>query len=146
VEYLRACQRAADRIRERFGEHVLDFAVDQDYPRVLAAFRHYDVLLTNPVIDGTNLVAKEGAVLNRSDGAVVLSRFAGATQVLGEDALLVNPYDVEDQADALQRALTMDPEERSGRAKGLREASVRGRPSDWFAAQRARLSSIVHVR
>jgi trehalose 6-phosphate synthase len=146
VEYVQACQRVADRIRERFGEHVLDFAVGQDYPRVLAGFRHYDVLLTNPVIDGTNLVAKEGAVLNRSDGAVVLSRFAGATQVMGEDALLVNPYDVEDQADALQRALTMDPDERSGRAKGLREAAVRGRPADWFAAQRARLSSIVHVR
>jgi len=146
VDYLQACQQAADRIRERFGEHVLDFAVGQDYPRVLAAFRHYDVLLTNPVIDGTNLVAKEGAVLNRSDGAVVLSRFAGATHVMGEDALLVNPYDVEHQAEALQRALTMDPDERSGRAKGLREAAVRGGPVDWFAAQRARLSSIVHVR
>jgi trehalose 6-phosphate synthase len=146
VEYLQACQQAADRIRERFGEHTLEFAVENDYPRVLAAFRTYDVLLTNPVIDGTNLVAKEGAVLNGKDGAMVLSRTAGATQVMGDDALVVNPYDVEEQAEALQHALTMDHEERSGRAKGLREAAVRGRPSDWFAAQRARLSSIVHVR
>jgi trehalose 6-phosphate synthase len=65
---------------------------------------------------------------------------------MGEDALLVNPYDVEDQADALQRALIMDADERSRRAKTLREAAARGRPSDWFAAQRARLSSIVHGR
>jgi trehalose 6-phosphate synthase len=146
VEYLQACQKAADRIRERFGDHTLEFAVGGDFPRVLAAYRGYDVLLTNPVIDGTNLVAKEGAVLNQSNGAMVLSRTAGATHVMGEDALLVNPYDVEDQADALQRALTMDGDERSVRAKGLREAAVRGRPSDWLMAQRARLSSIVHGR
>jgi trehalose 6-phosphate synthase len=146
VDYLHACQKAADRIHERFGEHTLEFAVSTDYPRVLAAYRQYDVLLTNPVIDGTNLVAKEAAVLNRTNGAIVLSRSAGATHVMGEDALLVNPYDVEDQVDALQRALTLDPEERSGRAKGLREAAVRGRPSDWFIGQRARLLSIVHGR
>lgn len=146
VDYLHACQKAADRIHDRFGEHTLEFAVSTDYPRVLAAYRQYDVLLTNPVIDGTNLVAKEAAVLNRTNGAIVLSRSAGATHVMGEDALLVNPYDVEDHVDALQRALTLDPEERSGRAKGLREAAVRGRPSDWFAAQRARLLSIVHGR
>lgn len=144
--YLDACQQVADRIHERFGEPVLEFAVGGDYPRVLAAFRRYDVMLTNPVIDGTNLVAKEGAVLNRNGGAIVLSRTAGAAHVLGDDALLVNPYDVESQVEALQRALTMDADERSQRAKALREASLRGRPADWLAAQRARLSSVVKGR
>jgi len=146
VAYLEACQKAADRIHERFGEDVLEFAVGGDYPRLLAAFQRYDVLLTNPVIDGTNLVAKEGVVLNRNNGAVVLSRSAGATHVMGDDALLVNPYDVESQVEALQVALTMDADERAQRAKGLREAAVRGRPTEWFAAQRARLASIVHGR
>lgn len=146
VAYLEACQEAADRIHERFGERVLDFAVGGDYPRVLAAFRRYDVMLTNPVIDGTNLVAKEGAVLNRVNGTIVLSRSAGAAHVMGDDALLINPYDVESQVEALQRGLTMDAEERSSRAKALREASVRGRPVDWIAAQRARLASVVHGR
>ncbi len=146
VEYLDACQAVADRIHERFGEQVLEFAVGSDYPRVLAAFQRYDVMLTNPVIDGTNLVAKEGAVLNRNGGAIVLSRTAGAAHVLGDDALLINPYDVESQVDALQRALTMEPDERSQRAKGLREAALRGGPEDWFAAQRARLASVVRGR
>ena len=144
--YLEACQQAADRIRERFGDHVLEFALGNDFPRLLAAFRRYDVMLTNPVIDGTNLVAKEGAVLNRANGAIVLSRTAGAAHVLGDDALLVNPYDVESQVDGLQRSLTMDADERSKRATALRETSMRGSPSDWFAAQRARLSSVVHGR
>ena len=146
VAYLEACQEAADRIRERFGDHVLEFAVGGDYPRVLAAFQRYDVMLTNPVIDGTNLVAKEGAVLNRANGAIVLSRTAGAAHVLGDDAFLVNPYDVEAQVDALQQSLTMPADERAKRATGLREASTRGSPRDWFAAQRARLSSVVHGR
>ncbi len=146
VAYLEACQQAADRIHERFGEHVLEFAVGGDYPRVLAGFRRYDVMFTNPVIDGTNLVAKEGAVLNRTNGAIVLSRTAGAAHVLGDDALLVNPYDVESQVEALHRSLTMDADERAKRATALREASMRGSPRDWFAAQRARLSSVVHGR
>jgi trehalose 6-phosphate synthase len=146
VAYLEACREASDRIRERFGDHVIEFAVGGDYPRVLAAFRRYDVMLTNPVIDGTNLVAKEGAVLNRANGAIVLSRTAGAAHALGDDALLVNPYDVESQVDALQRSLTMDADERAKRATALREASLRGSPRDWFAAQRARLSSVVHGR
>lgn len=146
VAYLEACGQAADRIRERFGDEVIEFAVGGDYPRVLAAFRSYDVLLTNPVIDGTNLVAKEGAALNETSGAMVLSRTAGATHVLGDDALLVNPYDVEAQVEALHAALTMDAEERSRRAKNLKEAAGRGRPRDWLAAQRARLASVVHGR
>lgn len=146
VAYVEACQKAADRIAERFGEHVIEFALGSDYPRVLAAFQRYDVLLTNPVIDGTNLVAKEGAVLNTTNGAMVLSRTAGATHVLGDDALLINPYDVETQVEALHRALTMDADERSQRAKNLKEAAVRGRPSDWLAAQRARLDSVIRNR
>ena len=144
--YLDACRDAADRIHERFGEHVLEFAVGGDYPRVLAAFQRYDVMLTNPVVDGTNLVAKEGAALNRTSGAIVLSRSAGAAHVLSDAALLVNPYDVESQVEALHGALTMDAGERAARAEALREAATRGRPDDWISAQRARLASVVHGR
>lgn len=145
-QYLAACQETADRIRERFGEHVLEFAVGGDYPSVLAAMRRYDVLLTNPVIDGTNLVAKEGATLNQRNGAVVLSRTAGATHVMGDAAVLVNPYDVDQQAEALDQALTMDADERKTRAEALREAAGRGRPSEWLAAQRHRLAAAVTNR
>ncbi len=145
-DYLTACQDAADRIRERFGEHVLEFDTSGEYAKVLAAMRRYDVLLTNPVIDGTNLVAKEGSTLNRSNGVMVLSRNAGATHVLGEHSILVNPYDVDQQADALDQALTMDARERKRRAEALREAAGRGKPSEWLAAQRHRLAAAVTNR
>lgn len=133
--YLQACQEAADGIVERFGPAVLSFEVAGNFPRVVAAYRAYDVLLTNPVLDGTNLVAKEGPALNERDGVLVLSRTAGAAAAMG-DALQVNPYDVEAQADALHTALTMPEAERARRAAGLRTASGQGAPAQWLEAQR----------
>jgi trehalose 6-phosphate synthase len=61
--------------------------------------------------DGMNLVAKEYvAAREDDDGVLILSRFTGASHEL-PDALLVNPYDVEDTAAAIHRALTLDPED-----------------------------------
>ncbi len=144
--YLQSCQEVASRIRERFGERVLTLDVGDDYPAVLAALQRYDVLLTNSVADGTNLVAKEGPTLNANDGVLVLSRTAGAVDVLGEAALTVNPFDVAETAQQLRRALAMDADERATRAAALREAAVRGAPSEWLAAQRRTLREAVAHR
>ncbi|HVL99029.1 MAG TPA: trehalose-6-phosphate synthase [Egibacteraceae bacterium] len=135
-DYLFACREVAGRITERFGDDALTVFVGDDYPRAVAALQRYDVLLANPVIDGTNLVAKEGPVLNEREGVLVLSRNAGATSVLADGALLVNPYDVEGQADALHAALTMDRAERSRRAASLQAAARLGAPEEWLDAQR----------
>ena len=86
--------------------------VEDDRPRSLAALTIFDVLLVNPVRDGLNLVAKEGSLLNGGDGVLVLSHEAGAWEELSEAALGVNPFDVAGTADALHRALSMDPAER----------------------------------
>jgi trehalose 6-phosphate synthase len=144
--YLDACLAAAERICARFGDDAVSLQLANDYPRAVAALQRFDVLLTNPVTDGTNLVAKEGPVLNRRDGVLVLSRYAGAATVLSDGALLVNPYDVEEQAAALHRALTMGPEERAARAERLRAAALEGAPEAWFAAQRRLLADAVAAR
>jgi trehalose 6-phosphate synthase len=144
--YLAACREVATRITQRFGEDAVTVFVGDDYPRAVAALQRYDVLLANPVIDGTNLVAKEGPVLNTRDGVLVLSRQAGATSVLADDALLINPFDVEEQADALHAALTMDATERKSRAAGLQAAARLGAPEEWFAAQRHLLRATVARR
>jgi len=144
--YLEACQEVADRIRERFGERALTLDVGDDYPAVLAALQRYDVLLTNSVADGTNLVAKEGPTLNTADGVLVLSRTTGAVDVLGEAALTVNPFDVAETTAALRRALAMDAQERRARATALREASAQGAPADWLAAQRRTLREAAATR
>ena len=134
--YLDECRAAADRIAERFGPEVISVFVGDDYPRAVAALQRSDVLLANPVTDGTNLVAKEGPTLNERDGVLVLSPAAGAAEVMGAGALLVNPYDVEAQAEALHRALTMDATERRERAHMLAKAARIGSPSEWFDEQR----------
>ncbi|CAN5118945.1 trehalose-6-phosphate synthase [soil metagenome] len=145
-DYLQNCRDAAERIAQRFGEDCITFSVTDDYPRAVAALGRYDVLLTNPVIDGTNLVAKEGPALNTNDGALVLSRTAGCAPVMGDGALLVNPYDVEQTADALHCALTMGAEERAARAATLGEAARAGDPASWLAAQRKVLADVVDQR
>src|SRR5207248_1852594 len=62
-----------------------------DRTRSLAAMQLYDVLLVNPIIDGMNLVAKEGPVVNQSNGVLVLSRTAGAFEQLGKASIPTSP-------------------------------------------------------
>ena len=64
-----------------------------------------------------NLVAKEAPAVNTRDGVVMLSENTGAHEELGDCTLTVNPFDTQEQADAIYRALTMDADERApGRA------------------------------
>jgi len=85
-----------------------------------ALFRGSNVGLVTPLRDGMNLVAKEYVAAQDEDnpGVLVLSRFAGAAEDLVE-AILVNPYDTDEVALALQRALTMRIEERRERHQAL---------------------------
>ena len=92
---------------ERFGSSdrspvVLEIADDHDAS--LAELSSFDVLLVNTLRDGMNLVAKEGAVLNRRDGVLALSREVGAFAELGGAAVAVEPFDISGTAAAIRRA------------------------------------------
>ena len=143
LAYASDVEHTAARINHAFGDEAggwtpILLSVKDDYVASLAALTLSDVLLVNPVRDGLNLVAKEGPLLNASDGVLVLSRQAGAWEELALDgggALGINPFDVAGTADALHAALTMDAAARAARAAALR-AAVRGRTSaDWWADQ-----------
>jgi trehalose-6-phosphate synthase len=68
-----------------------------------------------------NLVAKEyRACRIEEDGALILSQFAGAAGQLKPDALLVNPYDIEQMADTIVKAFRMSLAERAARMKRMR--------------------------
>ncbi|MEQ9813080.1 MAG: alpha,alpha-trehalose-phosphate synthase (UDP-forming) [Azospirillaceae bacterium] len=88
---------------------------------LLAFYRAAKVGLVTPLRDGMNLVAKEYvAAQNPKDpGVLVLSRFAGAAEEMAGGALIVNPYDIEGVAEALQRALTMTRDERRERYEAM---------------------------
>jgi trehalose 6-phosphate synthase len=113
--------------------------VKDDYPRSLAACALADVLLVNPIRDGMNLVAQEGPVLSERGCALVLSREAGAAATLAADALLVNPYDVTETADALHRALEMPDAERQRRGAALAATAAADPPARWLGGQLASL-------
>jgi trehalose 6-phosphate synthase len=136
--YTRECVRTAERINDELGDEdwqPVDLRVQDDYPLSLASYSLYDVLLVNPVIDGMNLVAKEGPILNRRNGVLILSENAGAFDELGPHALGVNPFDIRGTAEAIARALEMPDHERAARATRLRSAVRRNRLDRWVHAQ-----------
>ena len=136
--YMEAVGRTAEEVNERHGTdswRPIELFMEDNFPRSVAAYKNFDALLVNAVRDGMNLVAKESAVINEKDGVLVLSETAGAHEELGEHALTVNPYDVDEQADAIYQALTMPDEEREHRARSLRETVTGNTIDDWVQAQ-----------
>ncbi|PSK99655.1 trehalose 6-phosphate synthase [Murinocardiopsis flavida] len=136
--YTESVRTLAEEINREFGTAdwtPLILAVNDDYPRSLAAYQLADVLLVNPIRDGMNLVAKEGPVLSAEGCALVLSTEAGAADDLGRDAILINPFDVSETAEALHRALSMDPAERAARCGRMAEAAASLPPELWFTDQ-----------
>ncbi|ADV68411.1 alpha,alpha-trehalose-phosphate synthase (UDP-forming) [Deinococcus maricopensis] len=86
---------------------------------LVAHYRAADAMLVTPLRDGLNLVAKEFAACAR-DGALILSRFAGAADEMPE-AIQVNPYSPENLSDAMRTALQMPLDEKKARLTRLRE-------------------------
>ncbi len=119
------------------GWQPIQIIMGESYPRVLAAMKWYDVLMVNSIIDGMNLVAKEGALINERSGVIVLSEGAGAALQLGDACLMVSPADVEGTADAIYQALTMPIQERQQRAQRLRRLVEKDDVTVWFRDQLA---------
>ena len=111
--------------------------------RLVALYRLADFCLVSSLHDGMNLVAKEFVAAREDvEGVLVLSELAGAAQELGDDAVLINPYDVEGFADGLEQALDMLPDERHRRMRALRRvvAGMRCVPVGVEHPRRARSS------
>jgi len=136
--YLQEIMAQAGMINAEFSDEYWEpvrILVGENYSRALAAMQIYDVLLVNPIADGMNLVAKEGALVNQRDGVILLSEDAGAYYELGEHTLTVSPFDIYLTAEAMHRGLTMPAEERHARAEALRR-QVRGADvRTWFRDQ-----------
>jgi len=93
---------------------------ENNYAQAIAGMSLSDVLFVNPVIDGMNLVSKEGPLVNNCDGVLILSELAGSFEQLSEYALTICPTDLEGTVRALHQALTMPADERRRRAAALK--------------------------
>lgn len=128
-EYKEETDRVIDAINQRFSKDAwtpIEQVFKADYNLVTAAFKHYDCLLVNPMIDGMNIVAKEGPVVNENNGVLIMSNGAGSYEELKDYAIVVNAYDITQTADAMYRAICMSQEERKRLIEGLKK-SVRER-------------------
>jgi trehalose 6-phosphate synthase len=82
-----------------------------------------------------NLVAKEAPAVNTRDGVLMLSENTGSHEELTDYVISVNPFDIQEQADAIHRALTMDPDQKRQWAEELKEIIFSRNPGDWVDDQ-----------
>jgi trehalose 6-phosphate synthase len=117
------------------GRQPIDLRLVEDFPLAVGAYSICDVIMVNALADGMNLVAKEVAVVNQRHGVLALSENAGAFEELGEFAVPLYPFDVQQMADALYEALTMPEAQRARLLRGAAD-QVRGHDvSAWLQAQ-----------
>jgi trehalose 6-phosphate synthase len=143
AEYLEKIEALVAVVNHRHGTPdwmPIDLRMRDDVNEAIAEYKHYDLLIVNPMFDGMNLVAKEGPLINERHGVSILSENTGAHEELGEFAISVNPFDIQEQADAIHRALSMSMGERSKRAEGLKAAVTERNPGDWINDQLADIS------
>jgi trehalose 6-phosphate synthase len=144
--YLGSVLSVAARINRKFsrgGWTPIRVEVDDVMARALAGYRQFDVLLVNPIYDGMNLVAKEGVLCNRRGGVLVLSENAGSHEELGDYALSVNPFDVDETAEALYLGLMMDGQQKLARAERIRETVRAADINRWIALQLQDLRELI---
>ena len=144
-QYLDLVRATVNRINSRFRKGTWEptrLDLGEDMYRAVAAFKSYDVLLVNPILDGMNLVAKEGPVVNERSGVLILSESAGAYEELGTAALGVNPFDVELTAKALHRALQMGYAERAERSNAIIQVVAANDIARWVRHQLEDIRSV----
>ena len=140
IEYLERIEALVAVVNHRHGTTdwmPIDLRIYDNFEEAVARYKHCDLLIVNALFDGMNLVAKEAPAVNTRNGVLMLSENTGAHEELGDCALTVNPFDIQEQADTIHRALTMEPEERALRAERLREIVDSRDPGDWVDEQLA---------
>ena len=138
AEYLERIEAVVAVVNHRHGSPdwmPIQLKLRDDLEEAVAAYKHYDVLMVNAMFDGMNLVAKEGPMVNERYGVSVLSENTGAHEELGEYALSVNPFDIQELADSIHAALTMPEHERRRRHEGLTSIITARNPGDWVDEQ-----------
>src|SRR5436190_581937 len=140
AEYLERIEALVAVINHRHGTTdwmPIDLRIYESFVDAVARYKQFDLLIVNSIFDGMNLVAKEAPAVNTRDGVLMLSENTGSHEELADCALSVNPFDIQEQAETIYRALTMDPAERRLRAQRLKEIIFARDPGDWVDEQLA---------
>jgi trehalose 6-phosphate synthase len=144
--YLRQVRRTVAQINHKHGGQgwlPVRLDIGESRRKAMAALRNFDVLLVNPVYDGLNLVVKEGALVNATDGVIVLSENAGAHEELHEHVISINPFDVEATAVAMATGLEMGAADRHRLNEGARDVVRVNDIGRWISRQVQDLRELV---
>jgi len=144
--YLGSVLSVAARINREYsrgGWTPIRVEIDDNMERAIAGYRMFDVLLVNPIYDGMNLVAKEGPLVNQRDGVLVLSENAGSHEELGEWAITVNPFDIDETAEALYLGLMMDEAQKKARQARIRDVVRTNDITRWISLQLQDLRELI---
>jgi trehalose 6-phosphate synthase len=125
-ELITEVEEMVDKINWRFQakrwKPIVFLKAHHTHEEIYRFYKVADICMVTSLHDGMNLVAKEFiASRGDEDGVLILSQFTGASREL-KDALIINPYDIEEMADSIYLSLTMDPNERSERMKRMQTA------------------------
>jgi trehalose-6-phosphate synthase len=132
-----AMENEANRINAKFKlkdwKAILLLQRHHSHEEILPFYKTADLCMITSLHDGMNLVAKEFVASRCSeDGALILSRFTGASQeLLG--SIIINPYDIDKSADAIKFALEMSKEEQKNRMKQMRQILMSNNIYYWAA-------------
>jgi trehalose 6-phosphate synthase len=138
AEYLERIEALVAVVNHRHGTTdwmPIDLKIYENFHDAVARYKHYDLLIVNSLFDGMNLVAKEAPAVNTRNGVLMLSENTGSHEELCDHVITVNPFDIQEQADAIHRALTMEDAERSRLSEGLKEIIYSRNPGDWVDDQ-----------
>ena len=124
-DLIASVEMEADRINWRFKnkewQPIVFLKKHHSHAEIKPFYETADLCLVTSLHDGMNLVAKEYVSAREDEtGVLILSQFTGASREL-RDALIVNPYSIEEMAEAIRTALEMDPAEQKARMRGMRE-------------------------
>ena len=133
--YTANIEKVVHEINARYPDSI-ELYLKDDFDRTLGALLVYDVLIVNSIMDGMNLVSKEGPAINENDGVLVLSKGAGSFSELGDSAIEIkDQLDVEATADALEHALDLSGHRRRKLAAELRHRASVLKPEHWIESQ-----------
>jgi trehalose 6-phosphate synthase len=138
AEYLERIEALVAVVNHRHGTTdwmPIDLKIYENFHDAVARYKHFDLLMVNSLFDGMNLVAKEAPAVNTRNGVLMLSENTGSHEELYDHVLTVNPFDIQEQADAIYRALTMPAEQRREWSEGLKEIIFSRNPGDWVDDQ-----------
>ncbi len=138
VQYREKIMRVVEVINTKHGTPnwmPIDLRMQDNFNRSVAAYKQFDVLMVNAIYDGMNLIAKEAGLVNERHGVIILSENAGAHEELGEFCASVNPFDIDSQADAIYRALTMTGDEKKQLAGKIKSTVRHNDIHKWIDTQ-----------